>query len=121
MRAALETRRATLGPDHPEIASSLVVLASLARDRHDAASAEAQYREALAIRLKRLGQTSPQAAMAQVGLAEVLLDRGDRGSRAEAESLLNPALATLRAALKPGQADLVRAEAAQRRTLTAPR
>ena len=118
VREALDTRRATLGPDHPDVATSLVTLGSLARDRHDPRAAESQYREAVVIRMKRFGQQNLQTALAQVGLADVLLDRG---AREEAQALLDAGLPVLRKTLAPGQADLVRAEAALARSRAAGR
>src|SRR4029079_12345111 len=92
VRRPLDTRRATLGPDHPDVAISLVVLAALERTRRELPAAAGKSREPASLGMNRCGAANPQTAQAQVGLAEVLIYRGNAG---EAESLLNAAMPVL--------------------------
>jgi serine/threonine-protein kinase len=89
LRAALETRRRVLGPEHPDVARSLTELASHMRGRGDLASAESRLREAVAI-FDRLGRTdSLEAVVARSELASVLdqLGQSDEGERLHRETL----------------------------------
>jgi tetratricopeptide (TPR) repeat protein len=89
LRAALEMRRRVLGPEHADVAESLVALASHMRGRGDLASAEGLLREAVGL-YGRLGLAgSLPGVMARSELASVLdqLGQGDEGERLHRETL----------------------------------
>ena len=60
LRRALAIREKALGPDHPDVATSLNNLAGLLHDKGDYAGAEPLYRRALAIDEKALGPKQPK-------------------------------------------------------------
>ena len=60
--AALERRRALLGPDHPDVARSLDYLATLRQNRGDYAEAESLFTAALDVRRRVLGEQHPETA-----------------------------------------------------------
>jgi Tfp pilus assembly protein PilF len=103
LRQALQTRRASLGPEHPDVAASLADLATLLQHRGDPAGAEPLSREALAIRRKALGDEHPDVAASLNSLAWVLQARGDL---AGAEPLSREALAIRRKALAAEHPDV---------------
>ncbi|MEO0559585.1 MAG: serine/threonine-protein kinase [Bacteroidota bacterium] len=91
---ALEIRRSHLGPDHPEVASSLSALGRHWHERGEYERAEGHLREALEIRLDALGTDHTGTAESQHFLAVTLAyQEKDQG---EAEGLLQSALATRR-------------------------
>jgi eukaryotic-like serine/threonine-protein kinase len=93
-REALEIRRRTLGPRHPLVANSMIVVASSLRWRGRYAEAEALYRESLALRQSVLRPDDPELAAGMLHLADVLYLHRDRHD--EAEFLYRRALAILR-------------------------
>ncbi len=96
LRPALEIRRRSLGPEHPDVAASLNDLALALQYRGDLAGAEPLYREALGIRRQALGEQHPDVATSLADLAWLLQSRGDL---AGAESLYREALGIRRQAL----------------------
>lgn len=76
LRLALEQRRALLGPEHPDVAASLVALGMLrnAQARYD--SAERLVRAGLEMDRRTLGAGSAAVAQATASLGQVLEDRG---------------------------------------------
>jgi serine/threonine protein kinase/tetratricopeptide (TPR) repeat protein len=76
IRAALDTRRAKLGNEHPDVAASLYDLAETLQQRGEYVEAEAHAREALAVRRKVYGYRSAQAAESLDQLAMTLLLQG---------------------------------------------
>ena len=58
-RRSLEIREKQLGPDHPDVATSLNNLADLYRAMGRYAEAEPLYRRSLEVREKQLGATTP--------------------------------------------------------------
>jgi tetratricopeptide (TPR) repeat protein/tRNA A-37 threonylcarbamoyl transferase component Bud32 len=89
LRKALELRRATLPPGHPEIAASLGELGIILQYMGSYAEAEALFREALAIRVGTVGTEHVDVAESLNNLAQVLIYQGDY---AQADSLLREAL-----------------------------
>jgi serine/threonine protein kinase/tetratricopeptide (TPR) repeat protein len=77
LQEALETRRAVLGSEHPDVAMSLNNLANALDDNGDYAGAERLHREVLAMRLKLFGKEHPDVASSMNNLANVLYNRGD--------------------------------------------
>jgi len=80
----LAMQRKLWGDEHPNVASSLHVLADLLRQQGKLSQAEPLYREALAIRRKAQGDTNPKVAAEIKALAEVL---DAQGMSAEADAL----------------------------------
>jgi serine/threonine protein kinase/tetratricopeptide (TPR) repeat protein len=76
IRAALDTRRAQLGNEHPDVAASLYDLAETLEQRGEYAEAEAHAREALAVRRKVYGDRSTRVAESLDQLAMNLLLQG---------------------------------------------
>ena len=76
-REALETRKATLGGEHVDVATSLNNLGNALYDKGDYAAAEGLFREALALRRKLLGNEHPDVATSLSNLANVLYRKGD--------------------------------------------
>ncbi|GAB5537074.1 MAG: hypothetical protein Rubg2KO_33230 [Rubricoccaceae bacterium] len=91
---ALAIRRSALGPDHPDVASSLGALGRHWHMRGEYARAEGHLRDALEIRLTALGPDHRDTAESQHFLAVTLTyQEKDQG---ESEALLQSALATRR-------------------------
>jgi hypothetical protein len=63
LEKALDIREKALGPDHPEIAFTLTLLANIAYYRQDFAKAEPLYQRAIAMLEKTLPPEHPQVAM----------------------------------------------------------
>src|SRR5262245_2474725 len=59
---ALEIRERVLGPDHPDVAAAINILAVLYENKGDYAKAEPLYQRALAINEKALGPEHPKVA-----------------------------------------------------------
>jgi tetratricopeptide (TPR) repeat protein len=95
---ALAISEATLGPDHPTVATRLSVLALVLQDLGSAGEAEPLFRRALAIGEAALGPDHPDVAIQLSNLAGVLRTLGRAG---EAEPLIRRALAIGEAALGP--------------------
>jgi len=73
---ALAQRRALFGPEHPDVAKSLVALGLLRSDQADYAAAEQLVRDGLAMSRRSLPQGSPAVADALGALGHVLDERG---------------------------------------------
>ena len=103
LQEALESRRAVLGPDHPDVAATLNHLANLLADKGDYATAETLHREALAIRRNRLGNESAEVATSLTNLANVIRQKGDYPA---AEAMFREALALNRKVLGDGHLEV---------------
>jgi tetratricopeptide (TPR) repeat protein len=66
---ALQVAEQNVGPDHPDVATSLNSLAELCRTQGDYAKAEPLYKRSLAIWEKALGPDHPDVAMSLNNLA----------------------------------------------------
>jgi eukaryotic-like serine/threonine-protein kinase len=77
LRAALKTRLALLGYEHPDVAESLSDLAELDQKRGNHDRAAKQYREVLALRRKLLGNEHAKVADTLLDLASDLYVKGD--------------------------------------------
>ena len=62
-----------LGPEHPDTATSLNILANLLRDQGDLAAARPLFERALAIREKAFGPEYPDTNRARCNLARLLI------------------------------------------------
>jgi tetratricopeptide (TPR) repeat protein len=103
LRRALAVREQVLGPEHPDVATSLDNLAQLYGATGRPAEAEPLYRRALAVRERALGPEHPRFAESLGCLGLFYLGTG---RRAEAEPLIERALATYERTLGPGHPDL---------------
>jgi tetratricopeptide (TPR) repeat protein len=74
---AVATDESNLGPDHPEVATSLTNLASVLREQGNLDGARTLLERALAIREARLGPDHLATATSLNNLASVLADQGD--------------------------------------------
>jgi len=74
---ALRISEQQLGPEHPDVATSLNGLAKLYRHQGKYEQAEAFYERALAIREQSLGTNHPDTAELLHGLAKLLQDQGE--------------------------------------------
>jgi CHAT domain-containing protein/Tfp pilus assembly protein PilF len=104
---ALEIRESILGPGHPDVASTINILANLYYSKGDYAKAEPLYQRALDIREKALGPNHPQVASSLNNLANLFVDLGDY---VKAEPLHLRSLAIWEKALgpeHPGVADVL--------------
>jgi len=97
-RKSVEMREAILGPDHPDLATSLERLAQLLREQRDVAGARPLYERALAIRERALGPEHPDVASSLNSLSSLLWVQHDY---AGARPLLSRALAIYEKALGP--------------------
>jgi len=88
-REALRLRREALGPEHPDVATSLDDLGAVLSSGGDVEAAEPLMRESLAIRRKVLPPDDPMLA---VGLNNLAVVRWRKGDIEEAESLYREAL-----------------------------
>jgi tetratricopeptide (TPR) repeat protein len=77
LERALAIREKSLGPEHPDTATSLNNLAALLRDQGDLAGTRPLLERALAIREKVLGPEHPDTATSLNNLAALLRDQGD--------------------------------------------
>ena len=91
---ALAIRRRHLGPEHPDVASSLSALGRHWHERGEYERAETHLRESLEIRIEALGPDHPDTAESQHFLAVTLAYQ--EKDQEEAEVLLQSALATRR-------------------------
>ncbi len=87
-----------LGPDHPEVATSLQVLGTLYRTLGQYAEAEAPFKRSLAIREKALGPDHPDVAKSLNNLAALYYTQGQY---AEAEPFYERSLAIRERVLGP--------------------
>ena len=85
-----------LGPEHPQVAASIVDLASLYRDQSRFAQAEPLYQWALTLQRKALGPDHPEVALSLEEYAALLKQINREAEAAEME----------------GQARAIRAKAA---------
>ncbi|MFO0837283.1 MAG: serine/threonine-protein kinase [Phycisphaerae bacterium] len=90
LRASLDTRRALLGPQHPDLVQPMWDLALVLRYSGQYEEAEALLKEAHSIAIARLGHDSSRAAGLQSSLALLRLKMGDR---IEAQRLLDECVA----------------------------
>jgi tetratricopeptide (TPR) repeat protein/CHAT domain-containing protein len=95
---ALAIREKTLGPDHPDVASSLNTLAGLYYAQGQYAQAEPLYKRALAINEKVFG---PDHLSVATGLNNLAYLSSTQGQYAQAEPLYKRSLAILEKALGP--------------------
>jgi tetratricopeptide (TPR) repeat protein len=95
-REALRLRREALGPDHPDVASSLDDLGAVLINDGDLAGAEKLTREAVAIKRKALPAGDPKLA---VGLSNLGFILWRKGELKEAEALYREALSIDRQSL----------------------
>ena len=95
--ASVELMRDTLGPDHPEVAKVLLVPASIALARGQAAEAEPQFQRIADILAATLGREHVDYGVALVSLSASIRAQGDyaraRAPNAEAVEVLGKALA----------------------------
>ena len=96
---ALQIREQTLGPEHPEVASTLNNMAILSMNQSKFAEAEVLFQHALQIREQTLGPEHPEVATTLNCLAILSYDQG---KFAEAEVLFQRALQTWEQTLGPG-------------------
>ena len=80
IRAGLDERRSVFGPDHPEVASSLVMLGLLRSDQAKLDEAEHLVRDGFAMDARHLPATDPAIARAAAALGRVLRERGQYDS-----------------------------------------
>ncbi len=119
-KKALEVAEKNVGPNHPDVATSLNNLAELYRNQGLYAQAEPLYRRALAIREKALGLDHPSLATSLNNLATLYDDLAvlacdrspraalydDQGLYAQAEPLYRRALVIREKALGPDHPDV---------------
>lgn len=86
---ALTIREQVFGPDHPETAESLNVLAILSRNQGDYEQAEKYHQQALTIRQKTLGPDHSTTAISLINLGVLY---STQGKYEQAEPLLQQAL-----------------------------
>jgi serine/threonine protein kinase/Tfp pilus assembly protein PilF len=103
LEKALDTRTKTLGPDHPDVATTLSDLGTVAWRKGDFAKAKALQEQALAIREKRFGRDSEEVASSLHNLGTLNWNQGNYG---EARRLLERALAIREKILGPEHADV---------------
>jgi len=102
-RESLVIRERTLGPSHPDVASSLTGLAGVFYDRGEFAKAEELFRRALAIRRERFGDDHPEVALTLSRLASTL---GRVGRDREAEPMIVDAVRIQERAFGPVHAQV---------------
>jgi len=95
---ALGLWEALVGPDHPQVAETLFLLATLALKQERYEQAERLYQRTLSLREAQVGPDHPDMARSLVGLAELFLDEG---KYEQAEPLLQRALSICEHALGP--------------------
>ena len=100
---ALTIWEKALGPNHPDVATSLNNLAVLYKDQGNYAKAETFHQRALAIKEKALGPNHPDVASSLNNLAVLYKDQGNY---AEAEPLHQRALVIKEKALGPNHPDV---------------
>jgi serine/threonine protein kinase/tetratricopeptide (TPR) repeat protein len=105
LRAALRTRRALFGNQHPDVAASMAQLASLLHAKGDYEAAEQLFRDALRTREVLFGTGHAAVATTLYELGVLLLDRS---AYDDAETAFRQAL-RLREALFPGETQEVAA------------
>jgi CHAT domain-containing protein/predicted negative regulator of RcsB-dependent stress response len=103
LERALGIRERTIGPDHPDIAFTLTLLANIAYYRQEFAKAEPLYQRAIAMLEKTLPPEHPQVAMRLNNLGIVYLNRNDF---AKSEQLHRRALEIREHSLAPDHPDI---------------
>ena len=103
LKKALGIREKTLGPDHPDVAEVLHVLATVDLEAGRRAEAEALFRRCLAIREEALGPGHPDLASTLNNLGSFY---SSEGRFAQAEPLFARALAIREKALGPDHPDV---------------
>jgi serine/threonine protein kinase/Tfp pilus assembly protein PilF len=103
LEKALDTRTKALGPDHPDVATTLSDLGTVVWRKGDFAKAKVLQEQALAIREKRLGPDSKEVASSLHNLGTLNWSQGNYG---EARRLLERALAIREKILGPEHADV---------------
>jgi eukaryotic-like serine/threonine-protein kinase len=95
----LETRKATIGPDHPQLAFTYILLGDLAEMEGKPDDSLASYMEALRIREAKLGPDNPRTgdALRSVGLAHLRAGRAT-----DAHTYLSRALRVYEKSYPPG-------------------
>jgi serine/threonine-protein kinase len=76
LNLALNERRSLFGPEHPQVAESMVALGLLRDSQGQLPEAERLVREGLAIAKRRYPANHPAVAQAATALGQVLADRG---------------------------------------------
>jgi tetratricopeptide (TPR) repeat protein len=104
-KRALEVAENNVGPNHPDVATSLTLLAMLYKDQGQSAQAEPLYQRALAITEKALGPDHPAVAMTLTNLAMLYMIQGQY---AQAEPLYRRALAIDEKVLGPNHPNVAR-------------
>jgi tetratricopeptide (TPR) repeat protein len=102
-QSALEVAEQNVGPDHPDVATSLNDLAELCKAQGEYAKAEPPLKRSLAIREKALGPDHPNVAASLNNLAELYQYQGDY---AKAEPLYKRSLAIFEKACGPDHPDV---------------
>ena len=100
---ALQVALQNVGPDHPDVATSLNNLGGLYKTQSDYAKAEPLYKRSLAIMEKVLGPDHPSVATSLNNLATLYDTQGDY---AKAEPLYKRSLAIREKALGPDHPDV---------------
>ena len=103
LETALDIRTKSLGPDHPDVATTLSELGTVLWRKGEFAKAKALQEQALTIREKRLGPDSEVVASSLHNLGTLNWSQGDYG---EARRLLERALAIREKILGPEHADV---------------
>jgi tetratricopeptide (TPR) repeat protein len=103
LHRARAIREKVLGPDHPDVATSLDNLAVLYRSQGRHALAQPLHKRALAIYERALGPDHPDVAISLNNLASL---HADQGHYATAEPLLARSSAILEKALGPNHPDV---------------
>ena len=103
MKRSLAIREKALGPDHPDVGTSLSNLAVLYQSQGRYADAEPLYKRSLAIREKALGPDHPDVGTSLNNLAGLYQSQG---RYAEAEPLFKRSLAIREKALGPDHPDV---------------
>jgi tetratricopeptide (TPR) repeat protein len=103
LEQSLAIRKKALGPEHPDVATSLNNLAILYGAQGLYAKAEPLYQQSLDIRQKALGPEHPDVAMSLTGLASLY---HTQGLYAKAEPLYQKALDIRKKALGPEHPDV---------------
>ena len=102
-KRSLAIREKALGPDHPDVAFSLINLGALYFDKGRYADAEPEFKRSLDIREKALGPDHPDVAVSLNNLAELYRAQG---RYADAEPLYKRSLAITGKALGPDHPDV---------------
>jgi len=103
LQHALAIYEKAMGPDHPEVATSLNNLAALYKNQGKYNEAEPLYQRSLAIREKALGRDHPDVAQSLNNLATLY---HSRGKYSEAEPLYQRSLAIREKALERDHPDV---------------